>query len=238
MGLFEGEQDRIGLSSDVKRRVALILQGTSEGPGMNIKQLRFTATPEELDKEIEAFVKLVNKHYEGVIQFVRSGGTIVPIIVNKEAIEQKRRSISSKTIALASIIILHEFVNHQGPTLANLEKKFQITNIETREIQALLRELKALRWVEEIEEAGVTCFNPTPVLKACISPEMLLAEYSVAYHETPNPAEKEVLLSFLPKDYIKVQRTLKTSQASLFDSVQRAQNEEKGEDQDGKRGTG
>ncbi|MEX2683830.1 MAG: hypothetical protein Q6373_019820 [Candidatus Sigynarchaeota archaeon] len=238
MDLFESERDHIGLSNEIKRRVALILQGTSDGPGVNIKQLRFTTSPEEIDREIDAFIKLVNKHYEGVIQFVRSGEIIVPIIVNKEAIEQKRRSISSKTIMLASIILLHEFVNHQGPTLANLEKKFQVTNIDTKEIQALLRELKMIRWVEEIEEAGVKYFNPTPVLKGCISPEMLLAEYSAVFHEASDPGEKELLLSFLPREYIKVQRTLRTSQISILDSIQRAQDKEKGEDQDGKRGTG
>lgn len=196
------------LSYEDRRRLALILQGTSAGPGININQLNFNKDLEKLDGEIERFIQMINKYFEGILQLIRSGNFIVPIITNQDAIEVKRRSISSKVIGLACIILLHEFVYKNGPTLTDLETKFQITKINTRELVQLISDLRKLHWVDEIEEAGVIYYVPSAVLKACISPEMLITVYSEIYIESKDEEEKELLIQFLPKEYMKIRDTL------------------------------
>jgi len=200
--------ERIGLNHESKRRLALILQGTGSGPGYNINTLNFTKDPEKRDKDIEDFIRLINRHFNGILQLVRSGNIIVPIIINQSATEVKHRAIPSKVIALASIILLHQFANNFGPTLANLEKKFEVTNVSTNELRQLIRELKNLRWVVEEEEAGVTYYSPSQILKACISQEMLEEIYSELYFESDDKEERALLEEFLPKEYIKSRRKL------------------------------
>jgi len=200
----------MGLNYEDKRRLALILQGTSAGPGLNINQLNFTKDLEKLDDEIDSFIRMINRYFEGILQLIRSGNFIIPIIINQDAIEVKRRSISSKVIALACIVLLHEFVYKHGPTLSNLETKLQVTNVDIRELRQLISDLKNLRWVDEIEEAGVIYYIPSAGLKACISPEMLITIYSEIYIESKDEEEKEMLLQFFPKEYMKIRDTLRT----------------------------
>ncbi|MFX1294263.1 MAG: hypothetical protein ACFFD2_05320 [Promethearchaeota archaeon] len=213
--------DWIGLNPQAKRRLALILQGTTAGPGIGINALNFNRDPEKQKKEIDDFIGSINKYFAGILQLVRSSNYIVPVITNPGATEVKRRSISSKVVALACIILLHHFTHNQGPTLTSLEKKFQVTNVGTRELRLLIRELRGLRWVDEIVEAGITYYSPSPVLEACISPEMLRIIYSDIHSESINKEERELLEQFFPKEYMRARRKLrvKSKQTDLLNQT-------------------
>ncbi len=195
----------IGLSQDTKRRISMILQGTSSGPGINIKELKFSNDQDKREDQIKKFLKLANNHFSGIIQFIKSKDYIVPIVINTEAIEIKRRSISTRTIILATLILLHEFQFNRGPTKNNLVEKLVVTDLNENEIRRAIRELKSLRWIESIKEGEIVYLNPTPVLKACIPLNILREVWEDVYSER---ADKERLEIFLPKEYLKIQKSL------------------------------
>ena len=82
----------------------MILQGTSSGPGINIKELKFSNDPIKRKEEVNRFLKLANNHFSGIMQFIKSKDYIIPIVINTEAIEIKRRSVSTRTITIATTI--------------------------------------------------------------------------------------------------------------------------------------
>ncbi len=198
--------DKMGLDKETIRKISIILQGTSEGPGISSKLLNFT-TIEEIDK----FIILANRYFEGILQFVETEEKIVPIIINPDAYESKRRAISNKAIALACIILLHEFEYSQGPSFDILEQRLQSTNIYANELRRILRELKRNRWIREIKRENLTIYHTTTVLKSCISPEMLkkiLREIDDEYADIN-------LEPYLPKDYLEVRKKLKLTARQL-----------------------
>ena len=75
-------KNSIGLSQDTKRRISLILQGTSSGPGINLRELKFSNDTIKRDEEIKRFLKLANNHFSGILQFVKSKDYIIPIVIN------------------------------------------------------------------------------------------------------------------------------------------------------------
>jgi len=196
---------KVGLSHETKLRLSLILQGTGKGPGFNITQLNFSKEPETRENEINMFIINVNKHFEGILQVVRSENYIVPIIINSDAIDIKRRALSSKFIALACIILLHRFYNEHGPTFDNLEKKLQMTTIKPSEIKSIIRELSAQHWIMEYQEENITYFEPTELMSACISEEMLIKIFYEVYNKETNI---DLLTQFLPKEYIRARSKL------------------------------
>ncbi|MFW9876827.1 MAG: hypothetical protein ACFFG0_27350 [Candidatus Thorarchaeota archaeon] len=210
---------KMGLDKETMRKISLILQGTSEGPGISSKLLNFSNM-----EEIEKFITLANRYFEGILQFVETEDKIVPIIINPDAYESKRRVISNKAIALACIILLHEFEYSQGPTFDLLEQKLQSTNIRAKELRGILRELRRNRWIREIKRENFTKYHPTTVLKACISPEMLkniLKEIDEKYTDIN-------LDPYLPQDYLEVRKKLRPTsrQLSVVDVIPQKKEEE------------
>lgn len=211
--------DKMGLDKETMRKISIILQGTSEGPGVSLKLLNFSKI-----EEIEKFIILVNRYFEGILQFVETEEKIVPIIINPDAYESKRRAVSNKAIALACIILFHEFEYSQGPTFDLLEQKLQSTNINANELRGMLRELRRNRWIREIKRENIIIYHPTTVLKACISPEMLkkiLREINKEYTDIN-------LEPYLPNDYLEVRKKLRPTirQLSLMDVNQQKKEEE------------
>lgn len=211
--------DKMGLDKETMRKISIILQGTSEGPGISSKLLNFPNT-----EEIKKFVITTNRYFEGILQIVETEDKIVPIIINPDAYESKRRAISNKAIALVCIILLHEFEYSQGPTFDLLEQKLQSTSISANELRGILRELRRNRWIIEIKRENIIIYHPTTVLKACISPEMLkriLREIDEEYTDIN-------LEPYLPKDYLELRKILKptTRQLSVMDAIQQKKEEE------------
>ena len=214
----------IGLSQDTKRRISLILQGTSAGPGCNIRTLKFSNDPKKREDEIQRFLDLSNNHFSGILQFVQSKEYLVPIVINSEAIEIKRRSVSTGTIAIAALILLHDFQFNRGPTLNNLTEKLTATELEDSEINRSIRELRKLRWIERKKEESIEYLNPTPILKACIPLDVLREVWKILYSER---SDKERLEIFLPKDYLKIQKNLNFSRLDDFSDLNINAKEEK-----------
>ncbi len=212
--------DKIGLDKETLRKISIILQGTSNGIGINSKLLNFSNT-----QEIDNFITLANRYFEGILQFVQTQEKIVPIIINLDAYESKRRAISNKTIALACIILLHEFEFLKGPTFDVLEQKLQSTSINANELRGILRELKRNRWIRETDKDSIKIYQPTAVLKACISTEMLKDIFEQIVHEDYNDIHFE---SFLPETYLQIRKKIKTKsrQMNLSNSIK---NEEEGD---------
>lgn len=213
----------IGLSQDTKRRIALILQGTSAGPGCNIKTLKFSNNPKKRENEIQRFLNLANNHFSGIIQFVQSIDYIVPIVINSEAIEIKRRSVSTGTIAIAALILLHDFQFNRGPTVNNLTEKLTATELQDSEINRSIRELRKLRWIERKKEDNTTYLNPTPILKACVPLDVLREVWKIVYSER---SDKQRLEIFLPKDYLKIQKNLNYTRLDDFSDLNNKKKEE------------
>jgi len=213
--------DKIGLDKETLRKISIILQGTSNGIGINSKLLNFSNT-----QEIDNFITLANRYFEGILQFVQTQEKIVPIIINLDAYESKRRAISNKTIALACIILLHEFEFLNGPTFDVLEQKLQSTSINANEVRGILRELKRNRWIREINKGGFKTYQPTTVLKACISPEMLKKIFEQIIHEDYDDVHFE---SFLPENYLQIQKKIRTKsrQLNINNSIKKEEEEEK-----------
>ena len=212
--------DKIGLDKETLRKISIILQGTSNGIGINSKLLNFSNT-----QEIDNFITLANRYFEGILQFVQTQEKIVPIIINLDAYESKRRAISNKTIALACIILLHEFEFLNGPTFDVLEQKLQSTSINANELRGILRELKRNRWIRETDKDSIKTYQPTAVLKACISTEMLKDIFEQIVHEDYDDIHFE---SFLPENYLQIRKKIKTKsrQMNLSNSIK---NEEEGD---------
>ncbi|TKJ23914.1 MAG: hypothetical protein CEE43_01760 [Promethearchaeota archaeon Loki_b32] len=211
--------DKMGLDKETLRKISIILQGTSKGPGISSKLLNFPNT-----EEIKKFIITTNRYFEGILQIVETEDKIVPIIINPDAYESKRRAISNKAIALVCIILLHEFEYSQGPTFDLLEQKLQSTSISANELRGILRELRHNRWIIEIKRENIIIYHPTTVLKACISPEMLkriLREIDEEYTDIN-------LEPYLPKDYLELRKILKptTRQLSVMDVIQQKKEEE------------
>lgn len=213
----------IGLSQDTKRRIALILQGTSAGPGCNIKTLKFSNDPKKKENEVSRFLNLTNNHFSGILQFVQAKDYIVPIVVNSEAIEIKRRSVSTATIAIAALVLLHDFQFNRGPTMNNLTEKLTVTEIQDSEINRSIRELQKLRWIERKEEGNIVYLNPTPVLKACVPLDVLQEVWKTVYSER---SDKERLEIFLPKDYLQIQKNLNYTSLDDFSDLNDENKEE------------
>ena len=214
----------IGLSQDTKRRISMILQGTSSGPGINIKDLKFSNDPNKREDQITRFLKLANNHFSGIIQFIKSKDYIVPIVINTEAIEIKRRSLSTRTIIIATLILLHEFQFNRGPTKNNLDEKLVVTDLNDYEIRRAISELKSLRWIESIKEGEIIYLNPTPVLKACIPIDILREVWEEVYSER---TDKERLEIFLPKEYLKIQKSLNYTRLDDYKIPKKERKEEK-----------
>ncbi len=209
-----------GLDKETLRKISIILQGTSEGPGYNIKLLNFSNS-----EEIEKFIKMSNRYFEGILQFIQTEDKIVPIIINPDAFESKRRAISNKAIALACIILLHEFEYSQDPTFNLLEQKLQSTSITPGELRSVLRELRSNRWIREIKQENISLYHPTTVLKSCISPEML----KTVLIEIDREAYSDIKLkSFLPENYLEVRKKVrpKMRQMSMTDLMENKENPE------------
>lgn len=207
--------DKIGLDKETMRKVSIILQGTSKGVGINSKLLNFSN-----NQEIENFLTLVNRYFEGILQFVQTQEKIVPIIINPEAFESKRRAISKKAIALACIILLHEFEYLIGPTFEILEQKLQSTSINANELRKVLRELRRYRWIKEIDKEGIKIYYPTTVLKSCISIDILKEIFEQIVQEGYDDIQFE---SFLPEDYLQSRRKIRTKsrQMGLLDAIKK-----------------
>jgi len=219
----------IGLSQDTKRRIALILQGTTSGPGTHIRELKFASDPYKREEQVKRFLKLSNDYFSGIIQFIKSEDYIVPIVVNTEAIEIKRRSVSTNTIIIATVILLHLFQFNRGPTKTNLNEKLMATDLSGYQIKKAIRELKDLRWVESKKEGGITYFDPTPVLKACIPISILKEVWEELYQER---TDKERLEVFLPKDYLKIQKEMNFSRLDEF-QIEKKEENKKNESKEG-----
>ncbi len=210
----------IGLDKETKRKISIILQGTSLGPGVSYKLLNFLN-----QEEIERFIVTVNRHFEGILQFVQTQKKIVPIIINPDAYESKRRAISNKAISVACIILLHEFSYNQGLTFDVIEQKLQSTSINASELRKVLRELKRSEWIKEIKKGNINLILPTTVLKACISLEMLEKILEGINQE----GFKDInLASILPDDYLELRKKIKTTsrQLSINDTIQNDKNGE------------
>ena len=210
----------IGLDKETKRKISIILQGTSLGPGVSYKLLNFLN-----QEEIERFIVTVNRHFEGILQFVQTQEKIVPIIINPDAYESKRRAISNKAISVACIILLHEFSYNQGLTFDVLEQKLQSTSINTSDLRKVLRELKRTQWLKEIKKGNIDLILPTTVLKACISLEMLEKILEGIKQEGFKDINLE---SILPDDYLELRKKIKTTtrQLSINDTLQNEKNGE------------
>lgn len=199
--------NKMGLDRETMRKISIILQGTSEGPGVSSKLLNFSNY-----EEIEKFIIVVNRYFEGILQFIQTHDKIVPIIINPDAYESKRRSISNKAIALACIILLHEFEYSQGPTFNALEQKLQSTKINTNKLRGILRELRLNRWIREIKKENINIYQPTNVLKACMSTEMLRKVFEEIAQEGYDDIHFE---SFLPDDFLKIRKKIRPTVRQL-----------------------
>jgi hypothetical protein len=197
----------LGMLSDEDRaRVALILQGGKGQFGVSLNLLKFSRDPVDRDLQVGRFIEKVNSTFRGLFQIVRHGDKLIPVVPNTDFIQNSRNALTPKALKLAIVILLHRFYNENGPTLANLEEKLRGTKFTPKEIQSGLRELEEMCMIEKKNVCGIEYLNPTQVLYACISKDMLKNIYSKAFS---GDSGNEMYLRYLPKEYMDVQRKMK-----------------------------
>lgn len=191
------------LSGKDKRRIALILQGTSDSPGCHISKLEFGSKSEQ-EQNAKMFVKLMNTTFRGIIQFVLSDSYILALASNSGSKDDTYNSVNGPAIALACLILFHYFEYEKGPTLANLQNDAEGTPLHDS-ITAHLRTLKVARWIIVENIQNIEYYQPTEVMFACISFDTIKQVYESIYSDSE---ERPKLIRFFNKNYRSIQQSL------------------------------
>ncbi|OLS14845.1 MAG: hypothetical protein RBG13Loki_1527 [Promethearchaeota archaeon CR_4] len=191
------------ISEEDRSRLALILQGGKSRFGTPITLLKFSTDPVDRQREVNKFLEKVNRQFRNIFYVVQHHDLLVPIPPNSDYIGNVRNAWGSKALRLAIVILLHKMYNTNGPTEANLEEKLKGTKFTVKEIQTGIKELEDLCLVERMNVENIVFLNPTPVLYACISVDLLKSIFSKAFANDP---QNDTFFRYLPREYIDIQR--------------------------------
>ncbi len=191
------------MSEDDRSRIALILQGGKSQFGTPISLLKFSRDPIDRQKQVNQFLEKVNRQFRNIFHIVQYHDQLIPVAPNSDFVGNVRNALSPKALRLAIVILLHKMYNENGPTEANLEEKLKGTKFNLKDLPSGIKELEDLCLIERINAENIIFLNPTPVLYACISVDLLKNIFSKAYSADP---QNETFFRYLPKEYIEIQR--------------------------------
>lgn len=186
-----------------KYRLSLILQGSNNGVGSNIKWLKFSNDEDDRKREINGFINQINRKFKGILQLVETDNHIVPIIKNVEAEDYKYRIINKDTIALGIFLLIYSFYNSCGPTISIIEEKLAGTKLDSKSIKNLLNDLEKFRLIKREKLNDQDIIEPTTVLKSMISHETIMQIVSKIYKKTKDSTLESF---FPPNEFIKLQQ--------------------------------
>lgn len=214
------------LNQLTKYRLSLILQGSSSSSGIHIKWLKFSSDPDDRKREIKGFIDLINGKFRGILQIVADDDYITPIIKNTKAENYPYRILGKDAVALSIIILLHSFHNEFGPSIPVLEDKLAGTKLDKKSIKSLLGDLSKFRLIDKKNINGIEVYEPTNVLKGCLSHSFLAEIISKVY----NKSKDDILKNFMPPSaFLKTQQQVGNKIIKITDFLM----EKKDENTDG-----